>query len=139
MRKSIVLLVAAAAAALAFAGPASAAEEVTTSRIVRPAATGGGVGAWIAFASTPQGRVFKSDIMRTEEDARADARVACERTTSRTCKSTISVVPDFDVVIVRCEGPAVFMGASKLGYAYAGAISKAREAGYYGCSTIYTY
>jgi hypothetical protein len=51
----------------------------------------------------------------------------------------LSVVPDFDVVIVRCQGPAVFMGASRLGYAEAGALSKARDAGYGGCQTIYTY
>jgi hypothetical protein len=140
MKKSITMLIAAAAAAIAFAAPASAADEVTTSRIARPASNNsGGVGAWIAFASTPQGRVFRSDIFRTEEGARQDARVECERVTARTCASTISVVPDFDVVIVRCQGPAVFMGASRLGYAEAGALSKARDAGYGGCQTIYTY
>ena len=137
MMKRITLALA-AAAAIAVALPAFAVE-LETPRMARPAASGGGVSQWVAFASTPQGRVFKSDIARTEEGARQLAREECENTTARTCATTISVPIQFDVHIVRCSGPSVFMGASAQGNAYGYAIDKANNAGRGGCVTIAQY
>jgi len=98
---------------------------------------------WTAFAATPGGRVFQSDgVFRSEEDARRNARSNCENTTARTCESTISVPLHFDVVFMRCENGNrnwVFFGASALDQEDDGALSKARNNGYYNCRVLGRY
>lgn len=135
--KRMTLLIASAAAAISFAMPA-AAEELATTRMARSVAVNPGA-SWIALASTPQGRVFKSDIARSEEAARQLARTECENTTARTCGTTISVPPHFDVAVVKCPGAGVYMGASAQGNAIGYAHGKAAADGYYGCSVIAQY
>lgn len=135
--KHIALLVAVAAAAISSVMPASAVE-LETPRMSRPAAAVSGV-SWIALASTPQGRVFKSDTATSEEGARALAIRECENTTARTCSTTISVPWNWDVAVVKCPGGGVFMGASAQGNAIGYANGKAANAGRYGCDIIAQY
>ncbi len=135
--KRITLLLAAAAAAISFSMPV-AAEELDTPRMTRQARATSGV-SWVALAASPQGRVFRSDMAGSEEAARGLAMNECERKTARTCDTTISVPWDWDVHVVKCAGPRVFMGASAEGNARGYAFWKAQNAGYGGCSTIATY
>jgi hypothetical protein len=105
------------------------AEEITQQRVSRadplePAT------AWIALAADPTGRTFKTDSARNnEEAARSAAKALCERTTARTCGVTISVREDWDVVVVKCAGNKIFMGASAQGNASDYAYGKATNAG----------
>jgi hypothetical protein len=95
---------------------------------------------WIAFAASPNGRIFQSQWETGEEAARVKARTECERATARTCATTISVTTNFNVVALRC-GSTVFFGASAEDRAYSYAEAKAARAGVKTstCKEVFSY
>ena len=68
---------------------------------------------WIGFAVSPNGRVFQSNQFDNEARARAVAAGECEHTSLHTC-SSIAVVPEADVVAVKC-GNKTFLGGLDAG------------------------
>jgi hypothetical protein len=84
---------------------------------------------WVALAASPTGRVFQSEPFNGEESARAAARNACEHISGRTCRDTLSVPADWDVVVLRC-GNWNFLGGSAQGMAYDNALMKAKVEGF---------
>ena len=95
---------------------------------------------WIGFAVSPNGRVFQSNRFESEALARALAAGECEHTSLHTC-SAIAVVPEADVVAVKC-GNKTFIGGSTQGKAEDIARGKALDAGLSGhqlCSVVFRY
>ena len=123
-------LVAAVAAVLSVPVSASAFELNTTassgtSRVVARESP-----SWVALAVSPNGRVFQSESFNGEESARNAARNECENTSGRTCRDTISVPNQWDVIVLRCGGQN-FLGGSApgMGMAYDNALAKAVDKG----------
>jgi hypothetical protein len=89
---------------------------------------------WVALAAPPNlARVFQSEEMNTEQEARRAARSECERKTGQTCSVTKTVPTDWDVVVLACGGspPDIYMGGSSTGNAYGQALEFARTNGGY--------
>ena len=84
---------------------------------------------WVALAASPNGRVFQSESSNGEESARSAARNECEQTSGRTCRDTLSVPDNWDVVVLRC-GNRNFLGGSGQGAAYENALAKAQAEGF---------
>jgi hypothetical protein len=121
------LLIAAAAAFLSVVPISASAVELN----VDPPSVGRGdpSTSWVALAVSPNGRVFQSESFNGEESARAAARTECEHASGRTCRDTISVPNEWDVVVLRC-GNQNFLGGSGQGVAYDNALGKATEKGF---------
>jgi hypothetical protein len=120
-------LVAAVAAVLSVPVPTSAVELTNTAPPV--VARGEPNASWVALAVSPNGRVFQSESFNSEESARTVARNECEHTSGRTCRDTISVPNEWDVIVLRC-GNQNFLGGSAQGVAYDNALGKAVEKGF---------
>jgi hypothetical protein len=84
---------------------------------------------WVAIAASTNGRVFQSGSFDSEESARSAARSECEHTSGRTCRDTMSVPNEWDVVVLRC-GSQNFLGGSAQGVAYDNALAKAVAQGF---------
>jgi len=124
MCKFLIAAVAALVSAVPFA--ASAVEVNTDPPIV---ARGDPGTSWVALAVSPNGRVFRSNSFNTEEAARRSARNECEQTSGRTCRDTMSVPENWDVIVLRCAGRN-FLGGSGQGTAYDNALGKAVAQGF---------
>jgi hypothetical protein len=98
---------------------------------------------WLGFAVSPSRRVFKSDPLRGEIDARNTAKKECETTTLRTCY-VIAVPESADVSAVGCTyggRSESFLGGSALNAQKDIALNKAKGAGFpeSTCAEFYTY
>ena len=122
MRK---FLLAALAAAL-FVPISASAEEITATPVV---ARGEPNTSWVALAVSPNGRVFKSESFNGEESARSAARSECEHKSGRTCRDSMSVPNEWDVIVLRC-GNQNFLGGSAQKVAYDNALAKAANRGF---------
>ena len=120
-------LIAAAIAALVVPIYALA-DEITSGRSDRPVVASTGT-SWVALAASPNGRVFRSQVFDNEERARTAVRNECEQTSGRTCRDTMSVPENWDVIVLRC-GSQNFLGGSGQGVAYDIALGKAAERGF---------
>jgi hypothetical protein len=84
---------------------------------------------WIAYAASPDSRIFKSFIRPSEDWARFDAKVECEKKSGRTCTASIAIPPHWTVSAVRCEqdGKAyIAFGASTNGNEFNIAVAKTK-------------
>jgi hypothetical protein len=95
---------------------------------------------WVALAASPNGRVFRSEAFNREEAARTAVRNECEQTSGRTCRDTMSVPENWDVIVLRC-GSQNFLGGSGQKLAYEIALAKAVEKGFSAdrCQQIASY
>jgi hypothetical protein len=98
---------------------------------------------WLGFAVSPSRRVFKSDALGREIDARNTAKKECETTTLRTCY-VIAVPESADVSAVGCTyggRSESFLGGSALNAQKDIALNKAKGAGFpeSTCAEFYTY
>ena len=127
-------LVAAVAALLSVPVSASA-DEITahpppvTRGTISVVARGEPNTSWVALAVSTNGRVFKSESFNGEESARSAARSECEHTSGRTCRDSMSVPNEWDVIVLRCGGQN-FLGGSGQKMAYENALAKASERGF---------
>jgi len=84
---------------------------------------------WVALAVSTNGRVFKSESFNGEESARSAALSECEHTSGRTCRDSMSVPNEWDVIVLRC-GSQNFLGGSAQKVAYGNALAKALARGF---------
>lgn len=84
---------------------------------------------WVALAVSSNGRVFQSESFNGEESARSAALNECEHTSGRTCRDSMSVPNEWDVIVLRCGGQN-FLGGSAQGVAYENALAKAAAQGF---------
>jgi hypothetical protein len=128
-------LIAAAAALLSVVPISASAAEITTTPVANRGTTppvlarGESDASWVAVAASTNGRVFQSGSFNSEESARSAARSECEHTSGRTCRDTMSVPNEWDVVVLRCGGQN-FLGGSAQGLAYENALAKAADRGF---------
>jgi hypothetical protein len=130
-------LVAAVAAVLSIPMAASAVEitSPTASPVVSRGSTAPVVNrgepntSWVALAVSPNGRVFQSESFNGEEAARSAALTECEHTSGRTCRDSMSVPNEWDVIVLRC-GNQYFLGGSAQKVAYENAFAKAANRGF---------
>jgi hypothetical protein len=127
-------LVAAVAAVLCLPFSASA-DEITanpspaTRGTISVVARGEPNTSWVALAVSTNGRVFKSESFNGEESARSAALSECEHTSGRTCRDSMSVPNEWDVIVLRC-GNQNFLGGSAQKIAYENALTKALARGF---------
>jgi Domain of unknown function (DUF4189) len=129
-------LVAAIAALLSVPVSASAAEITATASPVVTRGTTPPVVArgepntsWVALAVSTNGRVFQSESFNSEASARGAALSECEHTSGRTCRDSMSVPNEWDVIVLRC-GNQNFLGGSGQKVAYENALAKAVNRGF---------